>query len=175
MTLTPNHSLDLIEEYAFPWGQRMRDNLTIIDESLPFVQATMWALDNNQVTDIITQNVAVKANIPNSAGISPCGCFQYSANRAIYSGTDRVLLVVAAFTVNAVGANETFRVYLALNGAVIDHASAKVRDTSAGNFGSGTLTGVTPISNGDFLEIWVANLTSTGDVTMVDLSMSMRG
>ncbi|HEY6020559.1 MAG TPA: hypothetical protein VIY48_11920 [Candidatus Paceibacterota bacterium] len=172
---TPNHNLDLIPDGDQPWGQRMRNNLSTIDVALGKVRATMWALDNTQATDIITQNVPVKANIPNTAGISPCGCIAFAPNRATYTGTDRSITVVASFTLDAVGNNKDYRVYLGHNGGIHQYSSAKVRDATAGSFGSGTLTGVVDIVSGDYLEMWVANLTDSADVVFVDLSMTIHG
>ncbi len=175
MTTTTNHNLDLIGDGEQPWGERMRSNLTIIDTSMSKVEATMWALDNVAVTDVALANTPVKANISNTQGISPCGCMSFTANRSTYSGTERTILVVASFTLDAVGNNKNFRIYLAKNGVVMDHATAKVRDTSSGSFATGALTGVVDVVTGDYIEIWVANLTDSTDVVLVDLSMSMRG
>jgi hypothetical protein len=175
MTFTPNHNLDLIADGDAPWGQRMRDNLTSIDLKLAKTGATMWVLDNVAVTDIAAQNAPVKANIPNTVGICVDNSFSFSANRMTYTGTNRSILMVAAFTIDAVGNNKNFRIYLGHNGGYHQHSSIKVRDTSTGAYASGTITGVVEIANGDYLELWVANLTDSTDVVIVDLSMTVHG
>jgi len=175
MATTDDHNLHLIADGATPWGNQARENLQTIDAALPFVQATMWALDNDQVTAIAEQGVPVKANIPNTQGVSPCGCMTFFENRMLYDGAERVLTLVCSFALNAVGNNKTFRVYLAHDGAVLDHATAKARDTVAGDIASGALTGLVAVETGSTIELWVANLTDDTNVTVVDVSMSARG
>lgn len=173
---TPHFGLALPVDGQIPWGDDIRENFTVIDGKLPYVRAIMYVHDNATVTDIVTQGVAVKANVPGTLGVSPCGCFTFpTGNRMLYSGVDRVLAVNASFSVDSSNPNEHTHVTLSLNGSLIDHSQTTVRIGSAGDIGTASMNALVDVVAGDYLELWISNESSANDLTVTDLSVAVRG
>lgn len=176
---TPDHGLARPIDGETPWGDQYRDAMGIIDANLPFIRASMSALDNAAETVISAVNTPVKANIPNTAGFSPCGCLSFpGSNRMLYtigsSPNTRTISVTGTFSVNVVGNNQTIRLHLAKNGVVDPMIAISIRDLTSPP-ANGAFTGLIDLSPGDYLEVWVQNLTSSNNIIVTDMNMTIRG
>lgn len=182
MAVTPDHGLPLPADGQSPWGDDYRTAMGIIDQRMPHMRAVLAAADNTTPTVIPGQAQYVKAVVPGTSGISPCGCVGFSvANRVQYledaSPHTRVVAVtVSAVISSAVSPAQNFRIAIAKNGTVDTTATATARDTGSNSFASMSLsTLVLSFAPADYLELWVANLTSSADCIVSDLSMTVRG
>ncbi len=176
---TPDFDLALPVDGQIPWGNDYRDAMSKIDQGMPFIRASMHILDNTTATVISAANTPVKANLPGTVGISPCGCLDFPGdNRMRYvvgsSPYTRTVTFTGSFSLDVAGNNQTIRVHLAKNDTVDPNVAITVRDLTSPP-ANGTIAGLVDISPGDYLEMWVQNLTSSNNVTITDVNMTIRG
>ena len=179
---THDHGLPLPADGQTPWGDDYRAAMQILDAAVPFVRATATRFGNGNVTAIATSQTYVTAALTEVVGNSPCECITVDGDGTInYQGASpRTLSVTAAVTIDPVGNNKIVRASLfkSDNGApfaLVPEAQGRFRVGSAGDFASGVLIGLVDVDAGDRLELRVGNWTDTNDVTVVDLSVLLRG
>lgn len=91
-----------------------------------------------------------------------------TTGRLTYTGaTETVVSVRASVTLVPVGVSQVLTIYFAKNGSVITD-SRITRTVSAGSTGNVGLFYNIDVTDGDYLEIFVSNGTSTNDITVVD-------
>jgi hypothetical protein len=125
---------------------------------------------NAVATDIVTQNVFVKA-----AGTTTAGTiiqrFTHTNNRATYvgalSGIFKVTISVSATS----GNNQALLFRVAKNGTTI--AQSEVEETTSGTGRSQTLIcqDLVSLVTNDFIELWVANGSTNQDITVENLNV----
>ncbi len=139
--------------------------------------AHMTMINNATVTDIISQNVAVKvAGTTTSQSITQR--FSHSDNRMTYTGAiQRSFRVSVIFSFTA-GNNNVISAYVAKNGSLITNSEA----SSTANI-TGALVGraenvatqtVVDLAQNDFIEVWVENDSATADITVSNLSLIIQ-
>jgi hypothetical protein len=79
-------------------------------------------------------------------------------------------MAVASIDVNGPN-NQTYLLELRKNGNVIDGARTKIR--SGVSIGSGALAAMIPIDTNDFVEMYITNLTSSANPTVMDATFSL--
>ena len=98
-------------------------------------------------------------------------CTVTTAGRITYSGTaTRNLQLSASFTLERKGSGtNTYRVYLAKNGSVIDKAYMQLEEHGSHDQ-AGALTWLAPgVVTADYFEIYVSNETDTDDVLLKEV------
>lgn len=179
---TQDHELALPPQGTDPWGEQIRENFRILDQAVPYVRAQMWRFGNGTVTAIPGSQQYVTANVPDTQGLSPCECVTFpQANRLRYEqGHPRTLNVSGTVTLDPAGNNKVFRTALFRrpdggDWALVEPSQARVRIGAGGDIESVALFGLVDVVPGDELEVRVGNWTDSTDVTVVDLSLLLRG
>ncbi len=154
---------------------------------------TNWKMENNQgskdssvigayiqdvgteTTTITTAGVAVKANITTSASIYN-ERFSHANNRLTYIGQDTVSVRLSVETsmgkTSGAGADDAV-LRLALNGALITTSRMGATLRASGETVNIGLADVIEMSNGDYVEVFVENVTSTRDITLADTNLTI--
>lgn len=125
---------------------------------------------NATVTDIVTQNVAVKvAGTTTAASVNQK--FTHTNNRLTYSGAiSRFFSVtVTSSIVGAVNAQHSTYVYK--GGVVVPESIGSGTTTSAGDAENITSQCVVYLETGDYVEVFIENNDNTTDVTVESLNM----
>jgi hypothetical protein len=157
--LTETNVQDALDELA-----------TAVAPRIPTVKSSIFIEDNATPTVIATQNVAVKVAGTFLAGPA-CQACTYSGNRITYIGT-RPTRVMAVASVDVNGPNnQTYLLEMRKNGQTVNGARTKIR--SGTTIGSGALAAMIPLDPNDFVELWITNLTSNADPTVVDATLAM--
>lgn len=92
-----------------------------------------------------------------------------TTGRMTYTGaTTEVVQVMASVSINAVGVNQNIIVYIAKNGIVLPAAKIS-RVFTNGNIGNVGVFYNVSMTGSDYLEVFVANTTSTNDLTVTDV------
>ena len=179
---TQDHELALPPQGTDPWGEQIRENFRVLDQAVPYVRAQMWRFGNEAETTIPGSQTYVKANVPDTQGVSPCMCVTFpEPNRMLYlQGHPRTLNVSGTVTLDPAGNNKVFRTALFRrpdggDWGLVEASQALVRIGSGGDIESVALIGLVDVVPGDELEVRVGNWTDSTDVTVIDLSVLVRG
>ncbi len=122
---------------------------------------------NSTATTIATQNVGVK--VAGTFVVGTVASFTADTTGKItYTGsTAATVNVNASLTLDVVGANQDVTVQFAKNGSLV--TSAKITRTVSSNEGGNVgLFFNVPVTASDYLEVFVANGTSTNNITVTD-------
>jgi len=93
-----------------------------------------------------------------------------TANRLTYTGTPtRHVHMTANLTLNAIGTNQVVSAAIAVNGVVQSASEAATIIKVSGDGLSLSLAYDLHMTTNDYVEVWVTNETSTGDVTVENL------
>ena len=122
---------------------------------------------NSTVTTIATQSAPVKVAGTFVAG-SVASFTVDTTGKLTYTGsTTTTVHLTASVTLDVVGTNQNLTVHLAKNGTVI--SSAKIsRLVSASNTANLGVFYNISVATSDYLEVFVSNATSTGNITVTD-------
>lgn len=176
MATTPDHGYELIPDGATPWGDDYRTMVSSIDLRLPYATAQMYAFANSTATTVAQTNTWYKANVTTSPGLLSDG-FTHTANRLTYSTSatsPRRVIVMGNFHV-VDGNNSTVDIGLGLNGENPSSAAVtRVRTPNTGE-ASGAGVGLLDLSDGDYLELYVRNITAASNITLADISVVVFG
>jgi len=131
-----------------------------------------YVMNGNAIlTDIVSTGVPVKvAGVTTSNALSQK--FTNTSNRATYNGGfPRIFDVTAIASVTSASSNDQIGFYLAKNGvALLD--TVMVLTTNTSNRAENTvIQTIVELSNGDYIEIFIANATDTSDVTVTHLNV----
>lgn len=174
---TPNLGLPLTTDGATPVGLVRGDVYNAAVEALdtavvdqPRIRGSLFVEDNADATT--SPGAGKKAVLTGAQAGPPCRLCEVDGNRLTYVG-DRPDVATVILTANVeTAANTTVQLQVRRNGALVPGASKKVRLNIEQPLGAGALAALEP---GDFLEIWVANLTGPQDVTVTDATLATRG
>ena len=131
---------------------------------IPTVKSSIY-IANNATSTPVTQNVAAKVLGTFLAGPA-CSSCTYSGNRITYNGTvnTRVMALASADLIG--GNNQTYLIELRRNGLSVPGASVKIRHGN--QIASGTLNAMIDLAPGQYIELWITNLSGNDDPTIVD-------
>lgn len=140
-----------------------------VQARIPTVKSSIFIADNATATTV-TQNVAVKVAGTFLAG-PICQACSYNGNRITYNGARATrVLAVASVDVDSEN-NQTFLVELRKNGNPVDGSRVKVRRFNA--IANGSISAMIPLVTGDFVELWITNITSNANPTVVDATFAL--
>ena len=177
MATTPTWDLPLPDDGQTPWGDDYRAAMLEIDQRLGGLRGSLFVEDNTAATQIDTADTPAVANLgPNVQEGPPCAfCDVNGTGRLTYQGPlTRVPTVTAQFTVECL-ANRTVKVALRKNGDPVPGGATRLRLGPNVTFSSGGIACNVEVETGDFLELFVANETSTDNITVRDLTLAARG
>lgn len=93
-------------------------------------------------------------------------------NRLTYVGPSRrVVHIASSVTVTMAGNTKLARITIAKNGTVHPGAEVQRWVTTGSDKGSTALHAFTDVSNGDYLEVWVANGTDNTNMTLETMNL----
>jgi len=131
--------------------------------------AQYYMNNNATATTINTQDVFVKAAGTTSEGISAVN-FTVSTNKALYSLNTSANYRVTAMLTASSGNNETIKARIALNGTTQARSEQKIETDGAGDAHQIVIEDIVTLSaDTDYIEIFVANGSSTTNITVIDL------
>ena len=174
MTSTPQWELPLPADGQKPWGDDYRAAMTTIDARLLSVRGSLYVEDN--VTATTSPGTAGKKAVLTGVAAGPaCRFCDVDGNRITYTGPlTKVPTVIATANLQS-GAQTTLQLQVRRNGQLVPGASKKCRLPQGATTGFVTVTANVELEQGDYIELWVANLTGAQDVTVTDATMVTRG
>jgi hypothetical protein len=127
-------------------------------------------IEDNAISTVLVQNVAAKvAGVFLSGPI--CNACTYNGNRITYNG-NRATRVMALASADVLSSpNQTFILEIRKNGLPVDGARVRIRVGTA--IANGTINAMVPLVTGDFIELWVTNITSAAAATIVDATIAL--
>jgi len=162
--------LDGLSETDRQWD--LRSNPGIPDSSAvgAFVQNT----GGQEVTPIATVNTPTKAVLTSDAS-SFNERFDHNGNGTLtYDALDPATFIVTATgNISSTGNNQAVRMWIAVNGTPLATARARAELSGGGDIDPVTAIGVVRLDPQDEVELYVENLTSAANITLVDASMSL--
>lgn len=138
--------------------------------------ATGYIIGSAAVTTIGTISTPVKVNFGTGwiAGKQQQWVSD-NTGRHTYTGPDQSFHVTGSVFADTVsGTNKVYRWYIAKNG-VVDASSVSQRSYDSANPGSVPITAVVDMSTGNFIEIYVENITDTTDVNAETVNLVLEG
>lgn len=124
--------------------------------------------DNTTLTTINTINVPVKA----AGTFVTNGTSNFTSDttgRLTYTGaTTETVSVMASVSIDVVGVNQKITIYIAKNGTALSAAKIN-RVFDSGDIGNVGIFYNISMTASDYLEVFVANTTSTNDLTVTDV------
>lgn len=174
MAGTAQWDLPLPSDGQTPWGDDYRAALTEIDARLLSVRGSLFVEDNSDPT--VSPGTAGAKAVLNGVDSGPaCRFCEIDGNRITYTGPlEKVPTVVATANV-ASGANRTLELQVRKNGQRVAGANKKVRLGPNVDETSVAVAANILLEQGDFLELWIANLTGAQNVTVTDATLVTRG
>lgn len=131
--------------------------------------AQYYMVGNSTVTSISTTGVFVKVAGTTTQGEAPDN-FNLTDNRATYTQSTTAKFKVTGLLTFTSGGNNSIEVRVAKNGVTQARGTQAVETGGSGNAENVVVKDVVELSSAtDYIEIFVANATDTGDVTVVDL------
>jgi hypothetical protein len=174
---TPTWDIPLPADGQSPWGDDYREAMELIDERLFAVRGSLFVEGNTDATptEAAGAGVMVKAVLTGAAAGPACRFCEIDGNRLTYLGPlDRVFTLMAGFSIEG-PANRFMRVAVFKNGSPVPGAATRIRNSSGVSVASGALVANVEMSEGDFLELFVANLTGPQDLVVQDVTLVTRG
>jgi hypothetical protein len=133
--------------------------------------ANYYMVNNATLTDIVTQNVAVKIAGTTVAG-SLAQKFTFTNNRATYVGAiTRDFKVSAVLTVVAATSNKQIGLYIKKTNTLVTESEQYVTTNANSRAEAITIQAFVNLATNDYIEIWVENDTDNTDVTVSFLNV----
>lgn len=142
---------------------------TAVEARIPTVKSSVFIEDNATATEV-TKDVAAKVAGTFQAGPICMSC-SYDSNRITYNGA-RNTRVLAVASVDIDGPNSiNYLIELRRNGQSVDGLRSKVRKGT--QVASGSIVGHIPLTTGDFVELWITNLTNSSNPVISDATYAL--
>jgi hypothetical protein len=95
-------------------------------------------------------------------------------NRLTYVGSkSRSFKVVCSMTATQASTNKYYSFYIAKNGVILPESRQEVKIVNSTDQGAITISCNVSLSPNDYIEVWVENETSTTDVTVQTMNLSI--
>lgn len=96
-------------------------------------------------------------------------------NRLTYTGTKtKKFLIICSLTATQVSTNKYFSFYIAKNGVILPESRQEVKILSSSDQGPITISCTLPLAPNDYIEVWVENETSSTDLTVQTMNLSIK-
>ncbi len=132
-----------------------------------------YAVAESTVTPIGSVNVPAKAVVTTTAmGVSQR--FTLTDNRATYDGVlDQAFKTSAILNLEA-GPDDEISIHLAVNGTIVAESEWRDQCDSLGVCRSIKTQALLQLEETNYVEVWVENRTSAGDITVTDINLTME-
>lgn len=135
-------------------------------------------LSSSAVTTIATISTPIKA-----AGVTALGSAVDmdddggTSNRLKYLGSiTRIFNIIACTSMTSVGGGDQVALYIYKNGLPITGSEVLRTTASTGSdHGAASVNAMVSMTNGDYVELWVANNSNNNNVTITKLQMTAQG
>lgn len=178
----PNPQTFILDTVSFGGGGTYLTGITTFDTASLVVACTgvintTSALEYYMANNATATTIAVSGTYVKVAGTTTVGAiaqqFTHTNNRATFTGGVNGVFRVLAF-LNATGSNGNQIVFrIAKNGTTIVSTTQKMTLGSAGSIENIGIQAIVDLASGDFVEVWVTNLTNTNSVTVTDMNVSV--
>lgn len=153
------------------WPRLVSQTVNRLVEFAQNSTGTLYMQANSTVTDIVTQNVGVKIAGTTTAGTNNIR-FSHSNNRLTYvDGRDRLFMFSAIGDAINGGNNDQYGFSFYKNGSLIAESEKILTADSAGRAGVFAIQAIIDLVSGDFVEVFVRNVSNTADVTISHLNV----
>lgn len=126
----------------------------------------------------VTPIAAVTTPIKVSGTTTAANLFRFTAplsNRMVYTGTKtRKFYAIAAISMTSPSNNKVYKFYLAKNGVLLLETAQSRKITTGSDVGALSISGVVELSPGDFIEVWVENLTDATGITVQSMNLTIQ-
>jgi len=96
-------------------------------------------------------------------------------NRLTYAGSKtKRFQVICSLTATQVSTSKYFSFYIAKNGVIMPESRQEVKILTSSDQGPLTLSCTVPLAPSDYIEVWVENETSSTDLTVQTMNLSIR-
>lgn len=123
--------------------------------------------------------ISVAGTYYKAAGTSTAGrlyLFTHTDNRLTYTGAlDTEVIIHGHLSMTTAGTADILGIKLAKNGTVIDNTVVRRKVGTGTDIGAAGITGITTLSTGDYIEIWVTNEDATASVTLDEYNLTVQG
>lgn len=135
---------------------------------------SMYWTGQTTATTISAINTPVKATLTTTANGVNQG-FSHTNNRLTYTGAQTRTFYLSTNPSVSSGNNHQIRVSIYKNGVLVPGAIGLTVTGNSGKAASVTAQGVTTLTTGDYIELWVSNLTAATNITVTDGTLDARG
>jgi len=102
--------------------------------------------------------------------------FTHTDNRATYTGKDtHVFQVTASISMTSAGNNVVASLFVYKNGSVIAASEQQRRVNTGTDVGNAALNVMVELAENDYIEIWIANETTTANFTVEYMNVAVIG
>lgn len=132
--------------------------------------AQLYMINNTLATTVSSTSSVYKVNgasIPNAINQK----FTHVNGRLTYTGGFKKFFKISAIVSLSDGNNQVLAVYVAKNNQILPESEFQVATSGNGRTDNVKTQAITELSNGDYIEIFVQNKTSTTNITVVDLNI----
>lgn len=125
------------------------------------------------ITTISTVNTPVKVEgVTSSTKLHRME--QLVNNRITYNGTKtRSFMYNCSVSLTAEADNKVFEFFLAKNGVVLPESAQKRKILTGSDVGNLSISGVVELNPGDYIEVWVANISDNTNITVQNMNLSI--
>jgi len=142
---------------------------TKLQARIPTVKSSVY-IDDNATPTPLTQGVGAKVEGTFLPGPTCMAC-SYNGNRITYNGT-RNTRALAVASIDLIGGNnQTYFLELRKNDQPVAGVRTKIRHGNV--VASGSLNGFINLTQGDYIELWVTNLTASSAATITDATFAL--
>lgn len=156
-------------------GASYADDKTVIQSTIGLTNssptASFYMIANVSATVILSSGVYYKIAGTPSAGTYNAK-FTISGNRATYTGSVPRFFRLAASIAITAGTNNIIAVRFAVDGVTLSETTQRTTANSSGRVESMAALGIVLLNPGQYVELFVANLSATTNVTVTDLQLT---
>jgi hypothetical protein len=133
--------------------------------------ATMYMQSNATATTIGATGTPVKVAGTTTAGANNQR-FSHSSNRLTYDGArDRDFFVIGTGSLTNGTANNEYGLYIYKNGSAIVESEQYLTANASGRVENFTIQSIVPLSETDYIEVWIENITAANSATISFLNV----
>jgi len=142
-----------------------------VPQEHPTHNANYWQFTGSPVTTVLAANTWYLLNTSTTSG-PVYGDLSVTNNRITNDGTLKRFKVEVAFSMSA-GNNEALHGAVYKSGVIIPESEMDTRTFSGGKASPMTLSLVTDLDTGEYLEVWVKNQTAAQDITLSHINVAI--
>ena len=96
-------------------------------------------------------------------------------NQMVYAGTKtRTFQIFAAISMTSPANNKIYQFHIAKNGSIVPGTAQSRKIASGSDVGALSISGVVELSTGDYVEVWVENISDGSNITIESMNLTVR-